>query len=160
MPTMTEHFGENLLYQRYITEWILIVVFNSRYIGNSLSVGNLNGDGTDDAQQTTVPGTVPRRMPRDKPPLGQRKRAQLNGTQAKKQPSSPPPPTGAAGDRMTSMMSQATYVLENDKRKPLLVQSGLKAAILAAANQQQSQSKKSKSKETLVLNESSVSESL
>lgn len=97
-------------------------------MGTSLSVGNLNVAGTDEAQQTTVPGTVPRRA---KPPLGQRKRpgAQMNGTQLKKttnqQRAGPPSPP--RDERMLSMMSQATYVLENDKRKPLLVQSGLKA---------------------------------
>jgi hypothetical protein len=99
-----------------------------RYMGTSLSVGNLNATGSDDAQQTNMPGTVPRRS---KPPIGQRKRpgAQMNGTQLKKatnqQRAGPPSPP--QDQRMLSMMSQATYVLENDKRKPLLVSSGLKA---------------------------------
>jgi hypothetical protein len=95
-------------------------------MGQSLSVGNLNATA-DDAQ--SVPGTVPRRQPGAKPPVGGRKRlvTQVNGNQPKRSTGPPSPPTN---ERMLSMMSQATYVLENDKRKPLLVQSGLKAGRL------------------------------
>jgi hypothetical protein len=71
----------------------------------------------------------------------------MNGTQLKKAASQRTgPPSPPREERLNSMMSQATYVLANDKRKPLLVQSGLQVAILA--NKQQTLPvKKSKSKE-------------
>ncbi|KAI6172200.1 LisH domain-containing protein ARMC9 [Aphelenchoides besseyi] len=103
VPNLTEQFGESLLQRKYM---------------------GTNTSHADGAEETLVPGTVPRR-PLGKPPVGQRKRPgmQMNGTQQKRGPllqRTAGPPSPPRDDRLLSMMSQATYILENDKRKPLI----------------------------------------
>ncbi|KAI6242630.1 LisH domain-containing protein ARMC9 [Aphelenchoides fujianensis] len=108
VPNLTEQFGEQLLQRKYM--------------GVSGSAGNLHADGAEDSQQTSVPGTVPRGAPRGKPPAGQRKRpgAHMNGAQQKRGPAPPSPPRD---DRLLSMVSHSTHVLENDRRKPTIASS-------------------------------------
>ncbi|KAI6197109.1 LisH domain-containing protein ARMC9 [Aphelenchoides besseyi] len=128
VPNLTEQFGESLLQRKY------------------MGANTSHADGT---EETLVPGSVPRR-PLGKPPVGQRKRPgmQMNGTQQKRGPllqRTVGPPSPPRDDRLLSMMSQATYILENDKRKPLIDKRSV-AALKQAS--QQSPSKKSKSKES------------
>ncbi|KAK0394672.1 hypothetical protein QR680_000867 [Steinernema hermaphroditum] len=108
-PTMTEAFGEQLLLKKF------------RQSGASPIL-------VDDKLDTLPPGTVPRRPP------GSRRQptSTLSTKKSRQQPVSSAATTSqkvndGSESRASSMMSHATFVLENDKRKPLLADNGLKS---------------------------------
>ncbi|CAD5215269.1 unnamed protein product [Bursaphelenchus xylophilus] len=112
IPNMTEIFGENLL--------------QKRYMGTIHTTTAAVSENTDLA---TVPGTVPHNNKGAKPPINKGKKlGKKNGIRgivtSTNDPTSP-----VNEDRVLTMMSQATYVLENDKRKPLLVNCGLRHVV-------------------------------
>ena len=128
VPNLTEQFGQSLL--------------QSKYINAATSGGAANANADDAAAvaaaQTTMPGAVPRRQggASSKPPQlgGSRKRGgggsgKSTAAAAAAPPPSPPRAAAAAvvDDRTLSMSSQHTYILQNDKRKPLVVASGIQA---------------------------------
>ncbi|KAE9553446.1 hypothetical protein FO519_003359 [Halicephalobus sp. NKZ332] len=117
IPTMTEMFGEMLLQKKYTL------------------AGQQGIPSTDEA---APPGTVPRRQFNlvqktvQKPIM--RRGAPMNRKPIVRENPVPrePIPPGSPDQRMSSVSSFATFVAENDKRKPLLGHTGLKAAEGAA----------------------------
>ncbi|KAH7708408.1 hypothetical protein AAVH_24331, partial [Aphelenchoides avenae] len=130
VPTMTELFGEPLLQKKYV-------------LTAPSDAANVEDDET-----PTVPGTVPRNHP-PPPPVAaghshasrtaraaaaRRRVGALHGRggPSRAPPAAPSPPSPPhADERTSSMMSHATYVLENDKRKPLIASCGLKSVVIA-----------------------------
>ncbi|CAD5210704.1 unnamed protein product [Bursaphelenchus okinawaensis] len=108
VPNMTEQFGETLL--------------QKRYMGTLHPTAAATPDENDVI--ATVPGTVPHNK-NAKPPIHKGKR---QGKKLAKLPSNDPT-SPINEDRIMTTMSQATYVLENDKRKPLLVNCGLRHVV-------------------------------
>uniref|UniRef100_A0A1I7Y0G2 LisH domain-containing protein ARMC9 n=1 Tax=Steinernema glaseri TaxID=37863 RepID=A0A1I7Y0G2_9BILA len=108
-PTLTELFGEQLLLKKFRQSGAPPVL-------------------VDDKLDTLPPGTVPRRPP------GSRRQhtSTLTSKKNRQLPSSNVVPSSqkaaeASESRASSMMSHATFILENDKRKPLLADNGLKS---------------------------------
>uniref|UniRef100_A0AC34FUX5 Uncharacterized protein n=1 Tax=Panagrolaimus sp. ES5 TaxID=591445 RepID=A0AC34FUX5_9BILA len=132
---MTELFGEMLITKKY-----------SLQQSSNSSTTAINDD-------IAPPGTVPRRHIY---PLSHRDRGIIKGTPrkgipnngnmtgiiSKKQlrennviPPVPLPPSTPPDQRMSSVASYATFIAENDRRRPLLGHTGLKAAVNALKHQ-------------------------
>lgn len=113
IPMMTELFGELLLQKKYTF------------------AGQQGVVSTEDA---APPGTVPRRQfPSVQKPIPKaivRRGPIMNRKQPYRDNPIPrePIPPGSPDHRMSSVASFATFVAENDKRKPLIGHTGLKAA--------------------------------
>uniref|UniRef100_A0AC34FTT4 Uncharacterized protein n=1 Tax=Panagrolaimus sp. ES5 TaxID=591445 RepID=A0AC34FTT4_9BILA len=132
IPTMTELFGEMLITKKY-----------SLQQSSNSSATAINDD-------IAPPGTVPRRhiyplshRDRDRGIIKGTPRKGINnngngnmtGIISKKQlrennviPPVPLPPSTPPDQRMSSVASYATFIAENDRRRPLLGHTGLKAA--------------------------------
>lgn len=123
VPNMTELFGETLLLKKFAAHPLPTPV--------------------DEDEPTAPPGTVPRRPPalststvasnRGKNGVARRRgigpatsRGRRTGIGQRGNKDAPPSPPHV-GERMSSVASHATFIAENDKRKPLLAQNGLKA---------------------------------
>ncbi|TMS34581.1 hypothetical protein L596_002142 [Steinernema carpocapsae] len=108
-PTLTEMFGEQLLLKKFRQSGAPPIL-------------------VDEKLDTLPPGTVPRR-----PPGSRRQQTSTVGSKKGRQPPVPTlpstsqKPSDGAESRGSSMMSHATFILENDKRKPLLADNGLKS---------------------------------
>ena len=113
IPMMTELFGELLLQKKYTL------------------AGQQGVLSTEDA---APPGTVPRRqfppVQKPNPKAIVRRGPLINKRQTFRDNHVPrePIPPGSPDQRMSSVASFATFVAENDKRKPLIGHTGLKAA--------------------------------